>query len=1204
VGGGLACDLAATVEVDTSVLSSNTADAGGGMAVTGTSVLDFIDSSLTTNHATELGGGVSITKNSRVRWRDGSRAMGNEAMQGAGGHVADSESTLTCESGSFTANTASVRGGGIALSEGARLELDACRLSTNTAPRGGGMWIAGPGSHMTRTDAAVVTENAARAGAGIFADQPSDLDNVETLPVGSDGVATRGVRVILATAVPSLSPAVLSPFDLHVVDALDNVATADDETTCELVITSSEIGVVVTGKASTAQAGVLTFADFAISATVGSNHSIAFECTSPAQLAEGATVGKRFDSVPPPWTLQMGPCPAGSALQGSVCGMCEVNTYSTSGVSCLPCPPGAECKREVPCANVSQSSALCRGGVVAVGIHLPVALPGYWAAQAPASLRDTCDATVLRDWHSGKCVIGDMWDTETLSCVSTGWSAAKLYRCAEDQSFYQCPLGDKTCPGGEKSPCAQGALGPMCSVCVEGWYRAPTRQCMPCVAPSAMDSVTLAAERVNHTYYIMAAVGIILLLAILHLAGVLSKIGRMIKRKWSRWQPKRNVGLSVSTETAKSCLTFMQILATLQVSNAVQWPSSVQAVLSRLVVSNLDLLSVFSAECAVSITFYDRLRTQLLLPILAFALMVFVSVSQRKRVTHRLKALKRSCVMCGKEVPGQKPGSLSFPASSHTLRHKECDGDGEDALVDTVRHNIAIWRARVAERLSWEAFSGRIVRSSVALLVVSYLPISNAILDFLRCIEVGEKFYLEADMALECYTTTWFSVLAITVLAGGVFVLGVPFGALALLWRVRNYDVSRRVKALVALPAYDPERVRVLKAVRSSCRATGRLFVFPLTNEDCAVVLRDHFKRENLALQTTRERLGVLYEHMRPDRWWWEGVEMTRRLAFSAAVFFVAPGTPVGLVMTFVVALAYLFATCLASPFKETGVNALSVISQAVVSLMLLAGLLITLRVPLLNRHYDPLEEGTFIGRVIIAAMVCVVVCAVVVTIQETKRHRAKVARDKALVETRLQAVPLAEAALRTDVDPKQAAVIESVHTRKLDWPELNALRAVLRDVDVDNTGECDQDGMIDLGRRLREPLDVRELSALATYVSAKRPAAIPMEELVAFWPKVEAAAATTVKAKPDSRSEGETTDTEKRVLVESECPVSHSGSGSVSVPYAGVPTPSELTRSALELEIVMDEEEVKVVKTVAVVSDTDVEGEGEGSRSVRLDSV
>ena len=41
------------------------------------------------------------------------------------------------------------------------------------------------------------------------------------------------------------------------------------------------------------------------------------------------------------------------------------------------------------------------------------------------------------------------------------------------------------------------------------------------------------------------------------------------------------------------------------------------------------------------------------------------------------------------------------------------------------------------------------------------------------------------------------------------------------------------------------------------------------------------------------------------------------------------------------------------------------------------------------------------------------------------------------LVETRLQAVPLAEAALRTDMDPEQAAVIESVHTRKLDWPEV-----------------------------------------------------------------------------------------------------------------------------------------------------------------------
>jgi predicted outer membrane repeat protein len=177
-GGGVAVEDGATVELDNTRVSNNTAaDGGGGVRADNATVLLVNGSVVSENSATESGGGVScfgygsltieasrvsgnvshrsgggIVNNCALSIRLGSEISGNTAHSNGGG-LADSGIDGGITDTAITGNHADNDGGGISCLESDGLHLTEATVSGNTAgQRGGGAYISGGTLRSTDTD--------------------------------------------------------------------------------------------------------------------------------------------------------------------------------------------------------------------------------------------------------------------------------------------------------------------------------------------------------------------------------------------------------------------------------------------------------------------------------------------------------------------------------------------------------------------------------------------------------------------------------------------------------------------------------------------------------------------------------------------------------------------------------------------------------------------------------------------------------------------------------------------------------------------------------------------------------------------------------------------------------------------------------------------------------------------------------------------
>jgi predicted outer membrane repeat protein len=140
-------------------------------------------------------------------------------------------------------------------------------------------------------------------------------------------------------------------------DYYDRINVLDFTTKCELLLDNSSTvdddGIALEGKNwktdlniknfnSTARKGILWFNLTRLMGDVGSSYLLKFTDESTRTLCETC------DKSPVKLNLTIGPCAPGEALDGGrVCQECPIDTYSTRGEGCLPCPSGAVCRRKV-----------------------------------------------------------------------------------------------------------------------------------------------------------------------------------------------------------------------------------------------------------------------------------------------------------------------------------------------------------------------------------------------------------------------------------------------------------------------------------------------------------------------------------------------------------------------------------------------------------------------------------------------------------------------------------------------------------------------------------------------------------------------------------------------------------------------------------------------------------------------------------------
>jgi hypothetical protein len=137
-----------------------------------------------------------------------------------------------------------------------------------------------------------------------------------------------------------------------------------------------------------------------------------------------------------------------------------------------------------------------------------------------------------------------------------------------------------------------------------------------------------------------------------------------------------------------------------------------------------------------------------------------------------------------------------------------------------------------------------------------------------------------------------------------------------------------------------------------------------------------------------KRRLGVLYQHMRPERWWWECFEITRRLTVSLAISFVFPGTPLQIIALFGIITIYLVACCLIRPYKQGTINDFAINTQLALAIVLLVGMAVQLRIPLLSREYNKHNESNAVSVLVLLLMGATAVHAIMVVLSDVNQRR------------------------------------------------------------------------------------------------------------------------------------------------------------------------------------------------------------------------
>jgi len=151
-GGGVRADNATVLLVNGTVISENYAtESGGGVSCFGYGTLIIDEQTLITGNVTERSGGGLVNNCTLSLW--GGSEISNNTARNNGGGLADSGIDGVITDTTITGNHADYDGGGISCLESNGLELTRSTVSSNTAgQRGGGASVAGGTLRSIETD--------------------------------------------------------------------------------------------------------------------------------------------------------------------------------------------------------------------------------------------------------------------------------------------------------------------------------------------------------------------------------------------------------------------------------------------------------------------------------------------------------------------------------------------------------------------------------------------------------------------------------------------------------------------------------------------------------------------------------------------------------------------------------------------------------------------------------------------------------------------------------------------------------------------------------------------------------------------------------------------------------------------------------------------------------------------------------------------
>lgn len=656
--------------------------------------------------------------------------------------------------------------------------------------------------------------------------------------------------------------------------------------------------------------------------------SVVFKLPAGSGFAVGVNViqaGGRMSSEARLVTYEA--CPAGTynvlntSLNIFTCSPCAKGYVSLSeeAFSCSLCPANSYC---VDSVSVASCETVLPGSLSSPGSHLA----SNCSCQGARLFQDglcVCPAGQEEaDTVTGCAPCANLFAQPTPSadsCLSCkGWSVFGVSNgdrtsCECMEGYYQVSSGCEVCPPG--ATCPQGTQGRSWTSNPGYWVASQGADPVECFVPEACPggngscstgyqgpacAVCEGGYTSENIYegcgacfqgshrssfsVLMAFLGILLATALL---GYLRNFRQA--NDWlvvlSQFFDRSHVRVLV-----KVLVAYIQIISSLGEVLSVRYPSVYEQMLSVLQLSSLNLSSIFAIHCMARWDFFDSLLLRTLLPISLGCLLTLVYLPSLRR--EYAVERDRTHVWCDYYGYLFFLGFFFYPGSSSViLQTFHCD----------------------------------------------HLP--------------GEGWFLRSDYSISCETETYELYRLYAGLMVVLIPVGVPALYLTLLWRQRfwiNRKAEEVVEEVGRTPGLmDQDVVRLMNDYNTS----GTLVQHD--HEDNVVAMeryrKDLGRRLVIAVALLRDDtmpLGSLFEAYRPECWWFDALELFRRLTMTGLLVFMYPGSSRQLTIALLLALGFIIVYTWLHPYLNVSHNRLMMAAQWGVVAQLLGTMMLETSMP------------------------------------------------------------------------------------------------------------------------------------------------------------------------------------------------------------------------------------------------------------------
>ena len=209
-----------------------------------------------------------------------------------------------------------------------------------------------------------------------------------------------------------------------------------------------------------------------------------------------------------------------------------------------------------------------------------------------------------------------------------------------------------------------------------------------------------------------------------------------------------------------------------------------------------------------------------------------------------------------------------------------------------------------------------------------YTSVSTTIFRLFKCQNVQGRWYLTADYRLRCFEGVWYLYASLAIAGIAVYTIGIPLMLFVVLRRNRRY------------------------LYESTCP-------------------RDQMHRH----AEVKRRLGAVYSDYHPDAYYFDLVDMLRRLLLTGGLIILGESSNTQIFLGALICMAWLCLVLAKRPYRALWDNALSVASSSGLLLVILSGM--ALEIYRLTPRYaqDPYQRHAF-GAIMMIASVFVIVSA------------------------------------------------------------------------------------------------------------------------------------------------------------------------------------------------------------------------------------